>query len=135
MLRRSDSRPRELPLNDTLLGVENLKIFFQTVEGLARVVDGVPFEIRNNEIFALVGESGCGKSVTTLSSIQLVPQPSGFIAERRIYCLKQEITSLSEVGKRKIQGVEIAIVFQDPMTSLDLVFTVGNQIVEAFEQH
>ena len=122
-------------MSEVLLRVENLKKYFRTVEGLARAVDGVSFEVRSNEIFALVGESGCGKSVTALSIMQLVPQPTGFIAGGRAYYRGQEITSLPEVGKRKIRGVEIAMIFQEPMTSLNPVFTVGNQIAEAFDQH
>ena len=98
---------------ETLLRVENLKTYFRTAEGLARAVDGVSFEIQPNEIFAIVGESGCGKSVTALSIIQLVPQPAGFIAEGEIYYKDREITRLPEVERRKIRGNEIAMIFQE----------------------
>ena len=122
-------------MNDALLSVQNLKTYFRTPEGLARAVDGISFDIKPNEIFALVGESGCGKSVTALSVIQLVAQPAGFIADGAIYYKGQDITRLSEVEKRKVQGNDIAMVFQEPMTSLNPVFTIGNQISEAIRQH
>ena len=122
-------------MNDALLDVQNLKTYFRTPEGLARAVDGISFDIKPNEIFALVGESGCGKSVTALSIIQLVAQPAGFIADGAIYYKGQDITRLSEVEKRKVQGNDIAMVFQEPMTSLNPVFTIGNQISEAIQQH
>ena len=122
-------------MNDALLSVQNLKTYFRTPEGVARAVDGISFNIKPNEIFALVGESGCGKSVTALSIIQLVAKPAGFIADGAIYYKGQDITRLSEVEKRKIQGNDIAMIFQEPMTSLNPVFTIGNQISEAIRQH
>ncbi len=122
-------------MSKILLRVEELRTYFRTPEGIARAVDGTSFEIRQNEIFALVGESGCGKSVTALSLIQLVPQPTGFIAGGGIYYKGQDITRLSAVEKRKIQGNDIAMIFQEPMTSLNPVFTIGNQISEAIRRH
>ena len=122
-------------MHDTLLSVQNLKTYFRTPEGLARAVDGISFDIKPNEIFALVGESGCGKSVTALSIIQLVAQPAGFVADGAIYYKGQDIVRLSEVEKRKIQGNDIAMIFQEPMTSLNPVFTIGNQISEAIQEH
>ena len=122
-------------MDDTLLSVQNLKTYFRTPEGLARAVDGISFDIKPNEIFALVGESGCGKSVTALSIIQLVAQPAGFIADGAIYYKGQDITRLSEVEKRRVQGNNIAMIFQEPMTSLNPVFTIGNQISEAIQEH
>ncbi len=122
-------------MDDTLLSVRNLKTYFRTPEGLARAVDGISFDIKPNEIFAIVGESGCGKSVTALSIIQLIAQPAGFIADGAIYYKGQDITRLSEVEKRKVQGNDIAMIFQEPMTSLNPVFTIGNQISEAIQEH
>ena len=122
-------------MDDTLLSVQNLKTYFRTPEGLARAVDGISFDIKPNEIFAIVGESGCGKSVTALSIIQLIAQPAGFIADGAIYYKGQDITRLSEVEKRKIQGNDIAMIFQEPMTSLNPVFTIGDQISEAIQEH
>ena len=122
-------------MSEPLLRVDSLKTYFRTPEGIALAVDGVSFEIQHNEIFAIVGESGCGKSVTALSISQLVPQPTGFIAGGEIHYKGREITQLPEVEKRKIRGNEIAMIFQEPMTSLNPVFTVGNQILEAIRQH
>ena len=122
-------------MHDTLLSVQNLKTYFRTPEGFARAVDGISFDIKPNEIFAIVGESGCGKSVTALSIIQLIAQPAGFIADGAIYYKGQDITRLSEVEKRKVQGNDIAMIFQEPMTSLNPVFTIGNQISEAIQEH
>ena len=122
-------------MQETLLSVQNLKTYFRTPEGVARAVDGISFDIAPNEIFALVGESGCGKSVTALSVIQLVAQPAGFIAGGAIYYKGQDVTRVPEIEKRKIQGNDIAMVFQEPMTSLNPVFTIGYQISEAIRQH
>ena len=122
-------------MDDTLLSVQNLKTYFRTPEGFARAVDGISFDIKPNEIFAIVGESGCGKSVTALSIIQLIAQPAGFIADGAICYKGQDITRLSEVEKRKVQGNDIAMIFQEPMTSLNPVFTIGNQISEAIQEH
>ena len=122
-------------MQEALLSVQNLKTYFRTPDGLACAVDGISFDIAPNEIFALVGESGCGKSVTALSVIQLVAQPAGFIAGGAIYYKGQDITRLPEVEKRRIQGNDIAMVFQEPMTSLNPVFTIGYQISEAIRQH
>ena len=122
-------------MDDTLLSVKNLKTYFRTPDGLARAVDGISFDIKPNEIFALVGESGCGKSVTALSIIQLIAQPAGFIADGVINYKGKDITRLSEVEKRRIQGNDIAMIFQEPMTSLNPVFTIGNQISEAIQEH
>ncbi|RKU09948.1 ABC transporter ATP-binding protein [Candidatus Poribacteria bacterium] len=122
-------------MQEALLSVQNLKTYFRTPEGLARAVDGISFDIAPNEIFALVGESGCGKSVTALSVIQLVAQPAGFIAGGAIYYKEQDLTRLPEIEKRKVQGNDIAMVFQEPMTSLNPVFTIGYQISEAIRQH
>lgn len=122
-------------IDEPLLQVRELKTYFRTSEGLAKAVDDVSFEIQRGEIFALVGESGCGKSVTALSIIQLVPQPAGFIAGGEIYYKGREITRLSEWEKRQIRGNEISMIFQEPMTSLNPVFKVGEQIVEAIKLH
>ena len=122
-------------MQEALLSVQDLKTYFRTPEGLARAVDGISFDIAPNEIFALVGESGCGKSVTALSVIQLVAQPAGFIAGGAISYKGQDLLRLPEVEKRKVQGNDIAMVFQEPMTSLNPVFTIGYQISEAIRQH
>jgi peptide/nickel transport system ATP-binding protein len=130
----NNSKPID-DIDEPLLRVQGLKTYFRTSEGLAKAVDDVSFEIRQGEIFALVGESGCGKSVTALSIIQLVPQPAGFIAGGKIYYKGKEITHLSEWEKRKIRGNEISMIFQEPMTSLNPVLKIGEQIVEAIKLH
>ncbi|NQT69228.1 MAG: ABC transporter ATP-binding protein [Desulfobacteraceae bacterium] len=118
-----------------LLVVRDLKTYFRTGEGLARAVDGVSFDIHEGQTFALVGESGCGKSVTALSIIQLVPEPAGYIAGGEILYKDIDIIRLSEQEKRRIRGNEISMIFQEPMTSLNPVLTIGNQIVEAIRLH
>ena len=119
----------------SLLTVRDLKTYFRTSEGLARAVDGVSFDIHQGQTFALVGESGCGKSVTALSIMQLVPEPAGYIAGGQIYYKDTDIVRLSEWEKRRIRGNEISMIFQEPMTSLNPVFTIGSQIVEAIRLH
>jgi oligopeptide/dipeptide ABC transporter ATP-binding protein len=120
---------------EPVIEVKDLKTYFRTPEGVGKAVDGVSFKIKRGETFALVGESGCGKSVTALSLIQLVPEPQGFIAGGEILLRGRNITDLSERQKRKIRGNEISMIFQEPMTSLNPVFTIGNQVVEAIRLH
>ena len=122
-------------MSGMVLEVENLKTYFQTPYGVGRAVDGISFNIEKGETLALVGESGCGKSVTALSIIQLVPEPSGFIAGGRILLDGSDIIPLSEREKRKIRGNKISMIFQEPMTSLNPVFTIGDQIVETIKLH
>ena len=118
-----------------LLSIHNLKTYFHTQEGLARAVDGVSFDIQQGQTFALVGESGCGKSVTALSIMQLVPEPAGYIAGGEIFYKDIDIVRLSEWEKRGIRGNEISMIFQEPMTSLNPVLTIGDQIVETIRLH
>lgn len=122
-------------MSASLLVIKNLKTYFKTSKGIAKAVDGVSFTINPHETFALVGESGCGKSVTALSIIQLVPQPAGYIAGGEILLEGKDILALGESEKRKIRGNRISMIFQEPMTSLNPVFTIGNQIVEAITLH
>ncbi|MEK7270707.1 MAG: ABC transporter ATP-binding protein [Planctomycetota bacterium] len=120
---------------NALLDVCDLKTYFKTREGLARAVDGVSFEIREGETYALVGESGCGKTVTALSAIQLVPGPAGFHAGGVIAYKGIDIARLPEVEKRRLRGKEISMIFQEPMTSLNPVLTVGFQLMEPLRLH
>ena len=113
-----------------LLRVRELKTYFHTKEGPAQAVDRVSFEIAEGETFCLVGESGCGKSVTALSIIQLIPQPSGYYAGGSIEYKGRDIVRLPEFEKRKFRGSEISMIFQEPMTSLNPVLTVGFQLME-----
>jgi len=118
-----------------LLCVRDLKTYFRTKEGPARSVDGVSFDIDEGETVALVGESGSGKSVTALSIIQLLPQPAGYHAGGSIEYRGRDIGRLSEIEKRKLRGREISMIFQEPMTSLNPVLTVGFQITEPLIRH
>ncbi len=121
--------------NGTLLSVEDVSTYFFTEEGVAKAVQGVTFSIKKGRTFALVGESGCGKSVTALSIMRLVPAPAGKIVGGEIVFEKRDLLGLSERRMRAIRGNKIAMIFQEPMTSLNPVYTVGNQIVEAIRLH
>jgi oligopeptide/dipeptide ABC transporter ATP-binding protein len=121
--------------NGTLLSVENVSTYFFTEEGVAKAVQEVSFSIKKGKTFALVGESGCGKSVTALSIMRLVPTPQGKIVGGKIFFGKRNLLQLSERRMRAIRGNKIAMIFQEPMTSLNPVYTVGNQIVEAIRLH
>ncbi len=121
--------------NGTLLSVENISTYFFTEEGVARAVQNVSFSIKKGKTFALVGESGCGKSVTALSIMRLVPDPPGKIVGGEIIFGQRSLLALSEKRMRAIRGHKIAMIFQEPMTSLNPVYTVGDQIVEAIKLH
>lgn len=122
-------------MTDTLLQVRDLKTWFDTPRGTVRAVDGVSFDIRRGETFALLGESGCGKSMTALSLMQLVPSPAGRIAGGSVNLEGEELLQYSEVQMRKVRGSRIAMIFQEPQTSLNPVLTVGDQIRETIYQH
>ncbi len=122
-------------MSENLLEVRNLKTHFFTDEGVARAVDGVSFHIRPHHTLGLVGESGCGKSVTSLSIMRLIPQPPGRIVEGEILFEGTDLARLSEKEMRAIRGNEISMIFQEPMSSLNPVYTVGDQIVEAIVLH
>ena len=117
-----------------LLEVENLQTHFRTPEGVNRAVDGVSFTVEAGETVAIVGESGCGKSVTANSIMRLVPQPPGSIAGA-IRFEGRDLLKLSEPAMRKIRGDDISMVFQEPMTSLNPVLTIGRQIGEPLRLH
>jgi len=121
--------------NETLLNVNSLSTHFFTEDGVAKAVQDVSFSIKRGETFALVGESGCGKSVTALSIMRLVPEPPGRIAAGEIVFGTKSLLALSEKRMRSIRGNKIAMIFQEPMTSLNPVYTVGAQIVEAIRLH
>jgi oligopeptide/dipeptide ABC transporter ATP-binding protein len=117
-----------------LLRVENLQTHFPTRAGLVRAVNGVSFHLDRGELLGLVGESGCGKSITALSIMRLIAAP-GKIAGGEIVFDGQNLLQLSEPEMRQMRGDDIAMIFQDPMTSLNPVFTVGEQIAEALRLH
>ena len=118
-----------------LLRVDELKTYFHTGRGLARAVDGVSFDIRRGETFAIVGESGSGKSVTALSVLDLVPRPAGHYAGGSIWFDGKDITKLSPVEIRRVRGNRISMIFQEPMTALNPVFTIGHQLAEGLILH
>jgi len=117
-----------------LLEVNNLRTHFLTRRGLVRAVDGVSFYLDRGELLGLVGESGCGKSMTALSVMRLIAPP-GKIVEGEILFDGQDLLKLSDAEMRQMRGDDIAMIFQDPMTSLNPVFTVGEQIAEALRLH
>ncbi len=120
---------------ERLLEANNLKTYFDTDEGTVRAVDGVTFHIDKGETLAVVGESGSGKSVASLSIMRLIPQPPGRIAGGEVLFEGQDLLKKSERDMRKIRGNEISMIFQEPMTSLNPVYTVGDQIAEAIVLH
>ncbi len=121
--------------NETLLTVEDLQTHFFTEEGVVRAVDGVSLSVRPGETLGLVGESGCGKTVTALSILRLIPDPPGRIVGGSISFEGQDLVRLPEEEIRKIRGSAISMIFQEPMTSLNPVFTVGEQVAEGIRQH
>jgi len=118
-----------------LIQVKNLQTSFFTPEGEVRAIDGVSFEIGEGKTLGLVGESGCGKSVTSLSIMRLIQSPPGKIVGGEILYRGKDLLKLNNEAMRKIRGNEISMIFQEPMTSLNPVFTVGNQIGEAIKLH
>ena len=117
-----------------LLEVERLQTHFGTLEGVIRAVEGLSFHIDRGETVAIVGESGCGKSVTSMSILRLIQEPPGKIAGRILF-EDRDLLALSEAEMRAIRGKDISMIFQEPMTSLNPVLTIGRQIGEAFRLH
>ena len=114
--------------------MEGLKTYFKTADGMVKAVDGVDLTLRPGGILGLVGESGCGKSVTALSILRLLPR-TGHIVGGRILFEGQDLTAASEEEMREVRGNAVSMIFQEPMTSLNPVFTVGNQVAEVIRQH
>lgn len=124
-----------MKVREKILEVKDLQTSFFTDDGVIPSVDHIDFHVREGEILGIVGESGCGKSVTSLSIMGLVPSPPGKITNGQILYKGKDLTKLSEKEMRKVRGNEIAMIFQEPMTSLNPLFTVGNQILEAITLH
>ena len=118
-----------------VLRIRDLAIEFATEDGVIRAVDGVSFDVAANETLGLVGESGCGKTVTGLSILRLIPMPPGRIAGGSIELLGRELVSLGNREIEDIRGRDIAMIFQEPMTALNPVFTIGNQMVDVLCRH
>ena len=122
-------------MSDSLLELNNVEVVFKTRNGIARVLDGVGFELRAGSTLGIVGESGCGKSMTALTIMRLIPQPPGRIAGGSIRLDGEDLLAASEARMREVRGNEISMVFQEPMTSLNPVFSVGEQIAETVRLH
>ena len=118
-----------------LLDVTDLRTHFFTREGVVRAVDGVSFSLEKGKTLGIVGESGCGKSVTALSIIGLIPKPPAKIVSGSVVYEGQDLTKLSENKLEDLRGREIAMIFQDPMTSLNPTLTIGTQIIETIRRH
>ncbi|MBU3189901.1 ABC transporter ATP-binding protein [Clostridium bowmanii] len=122
-------------MSKNLVEIKNLKTYFYTEDGIVKAVDDVSFNIREGEIIGVVGESGCGKSVTAMSIMRLIPSPPGKIVGGEILFEDKKILELKDDEMRKIRGNEIAVIFQEPMTSLNPIFTIGYQIEEVIQLH
>ena len=121
--------------NDNLLELQDLKTSFFTKQGEVKAVDGVSFSVGKEEIVGLVGESGCGKSVTSLSIMRLVPQPAGKIVSGRILFKNEDLMTKSEDQMRQLRGDRISMILQDPMVAMNQLLTVGKQLGEPFRFH
>jgi peptide/nickel transport system ATP-binding protein len=122
-------------MSECLLEIRDLKTYFRSDEGIVKAVDGVSLNVAEGATRGLVGESGCGKSVTALSVMRLIEPRQGFIAGGEVLWKGRNLLNLSEKEMREIRGNDIAMVFQDPFASLNPVFTIGNQISEAIRLH
>jgi oligopeptide/dipeptide ABC transporter ATP-binding protein len=125
----------QLKNNESVLKVSNLKTYFFTSEGVTKAVDGVDFEVKKGEVLGLVGESGCGKSVTALSLLQLLPSPPGRIVDGSVEFMGDDLLKLDGLQNQKIRGQKISMIFQDPLTCLNPVLKVGYQLSEVFHYH
>jgi len=122
-------------MNNTILGVSHLKTYFFTRRGVVKAVDGIDFELKRGECLCLVGESGCGKTVTALSILGLIDSPPGRIIDGEVRYNNLDLVKCSPKQLRRIRGKEIAIIFQDAQSALNPVFTIGDQIVEQIRLH
>ena len=118
-----------------LLEIENLRTQFFTSAGIVRAVDGISYDVNEGETIAVVGESGCGKSVSALSILRLIPDPPGRIVDGSIRFQGRDLLALNDAEIRDVRGKDIAMVFQEPMTSLNPVLTIGRQLTETLQQH
>jgi oligopeptide/dipeptide ABC transporter ATP-binding protein len=122
-------------MEQMLLDIRSLQTHFFTDDGIAKAVDGVSYALERSETVGVVGESGCGKSVTALSILRLIPDPPGRVVGGEILFEGVNLLELSSAEMRRIRGNDISMIFQEPMTSLNPVFTIGNQIAEAVRLH
>jgi len=122
-------------VKEIILQVEDLRTYFSTKSGVVKAVDGVNFSVGMGETLGIVGESGCGKSVTALSILRLVPAPAGQIVGGKIFLRGEDLLKKTEKQMQKIRGRRISMILQDPMTSLDPLFTIGDQLAEPIRIH
>jgi peptide/nickel transport system ATP-binding protein len=120
---------------EPILQIKDLKVSFQSGKKFIPAVDGISFDLKNGEILGIVGESGSGKSVTSLATMGLIPSPPGKIENGEIFFEGKDLKNISEKEWRKIRGNQISMIFQEPMTSLNPLFTIGNQLLEAIRLH
>ncbi len=125
---------KQPPSTEYLLDVRGLKTYFKTYDGIVKAVDGVDFRVRPGKTLGIVGESGCGKSVTSLSVMRLIDKP-GWIEAGEIWFDGRDLLELSEEEMRHVRGNQISMIFQEPMTSLNPVYTIGNQVGEVLKLH
>ena len=118
-----------------ILEIRNLTVEFGTEDGVVHAVEGVSYELHHGEVLGIVGESGSGKSVSMLSVLGLIPMPPGKIAAGEALYKGQDLLTMPAKQLRELRGGEMAMIFQDPMTSLNPVFTIGDQIAEALTTH
>ena len=130
-----EAEKKNIPSEEKVLEIKNLKTFFYTDEGVVKSVNDVSYYVKKGETLGVVGESGCGKSVTAMSILRLIPQPPGKIVGGEILFKGRDLTKISDEEMRHIRGNRIAMIFQEPMTSLNPVYTVGDQIIEAICLH
>jgi peptide/nickel transport system ATP-binding protein len=121
--------------NEAILQIKDLKVSFQSGKRLLPAVDGISFDLKEGEILGIVGESGSGKSVTSLAAMGLIPTPPGKIEKGEILFNGKNLIGFSEKEWRSIRGNQISMIFQEPMTSLNPLFTIGNQLIEAIRLH
>ncbi|MCP4681304.1 MAG: ABC transporter ATP-binding protein [Desulfobacterales bacterium] len=121
--------------NNKLLSVQDLKVYFRGDEQVSPVLEGLSYDVRQGETVCLVGESGCGKTVSALTILGLIPRPSGQVSGGRVIFKEKNLLELGAEEMRKIRGNRISMVFQEPLTSLNPVFTIGDQIGEAISIH
>ena len=124
----SDSQSTD---NEVMLEVNDLKTYFFNRTSTVKAVDGISFQLRKGETLGIVGESGCGKTMTALSLLRLVPKPAGKIIEGQILLNGEDLLLKSEYEMRQVRGRQISMILQDPQTSLNPVFSIGNQLMEA----
>ena len=121
--------------DNLLLEVKDLTTHFFTQDGVVKAVDGISYNVHEGEVLGIVGESGCGKSVSAMSVMKLIPNPPGRIVNGSVVFEGEDLVSMPEPGMRQIRGNRIAMVFQEPMTSLNPVLTIGRQLTETLELH